>query len=129
MRPPVQRSIQVWADWEGLDKATVLGALTVTPARAREIFAFAYDPVWLKSGYSQLLDPALRLFEDLDACISPDEVARLLDSESIYSSTLVDFRNQKAREVLTRKQEEGSGPGWKLWRSRSTFCSPSGIIY
>ncbi len=62
MRPPVQRSIQVYADWEGLGKATVLGALTVTPTRGREIFAFAYDPVWLKSGYSQLLDPALCLF-------------------------------------------------------------------
>ncbi len=40
----------------------------------------------------------------------PREVARLLEREGIYSSTLADFRKQKSRGVLTRNQEKGSSP-------------------
>jgi serine/threonine-protein kinase HipA len=62
MKIPTQRGIEVWADWEALGQPTRLGTLTATLARGREIFAFAYDPAWLKSGQAQVLDPALRLF-------------------------------------------------------------------
>ena len=34
-----------------------MGALTATPARGKEIFAFEYNSVWLKSGHAQVLDP------------------------------------------------------------------------
>lgn len=62
MKPPLQRVIEVWADWEALGQPVRLGTLTATPARGKEIFAFEYDPAWLKSGQGQSLDPALRLF-------------------------------------------------------------------
>jgi transposase-like protein len=38
-----------------------------------------------------------------DACTAPGELASLLRREGIYSSTLNDFRKQKARGVLDRK--------------------------
>ena len=62
MKLPVQRVIEVCADWATLGQPTRLGALTATPTRGKEIFAFEYDSAWLKSGQAQVLDPALRLF-------------------------------------------------------------------
>ena len=62
MKVPVQRIIEVWADWEALGRATRMGTRTATLARGKEVFSFAYDPAWLKSGYAQSLDPTLRLF-------------------------------------------------------------------
>ncbi len=57
-----------------------------------------------------IIQYSLRLIEEADACTSPGEVARLLDREGIYSSTLADFRKQKARGLLTCKQQKGSSP-------------------
>ena len=62
MKPSVQREIEVWADWEALTQPTRMGTLIATPARGKEIFSFAYDPAWLKSGSAQSLDPSLFLF-------------------------------------------------------------------
>ena len=62
MKPSGQREIEVWADWEALAEPTRMGTLTATPARGKEIFSFAYDASWLKSGSAQRLDPALLLF-------------------------------------------------------------------
>ena len=62
MKPSAQRIIEVWADWEALGPPQQMGTLTATPARGKEIFAFAYDSAWLKSRTAQSLDPSLRLF-------------------------------------------------------------------
>ncbi|MDQ2688626.1 MAG: type II toxin-antitoxin system HipA family toxin [Armatimonadota bacterium] len=42
-----------------------MGTLSATAPRAKEIFAFEYDPDWLRSGPAQVLDPALQLFGGL----------------------------------------------------------------
>src|SRR5579871_5323687 len=62
MKPTGQRAIEVWADWVGLGQPTHLGVLYATPARGKEIFSVEYDPLWLKSGHAQSLDPSLLLF-------------------------------------------------------------------
>lgn len=49
----------------------------------------------------------LRLIELADACNAPGELAGLLRKEGIYSSTLTDFRKQKARGDLDRKSGNG----------------------
>ena len=49
----------------------------------------------------------LRLIDLADACIAPGDVASLLRKEGIYSSTLTDFRKQKARGDLDRKSGSG----------------------
>jgi transposase-like protein len=45
----------------------------------------------------------LRFIDMADACTAPGELASLLRREGIYSSTLNDFRKQKARGVLDRQ--------------------------
>src|SRR5512142_513853 len=42
----------------------------------------------------------LRVLEEADRCIAPGELAALIRREGIYSSTLADFRKQKARGEL-----------------------------
>ncbi len=57
-----KREIIVYADWETLDKPGIMGYLTVTIVRGKEIFSFEYNHEWLISGNSFLLDPDLELY-------------------------------------------------------------------
>ena len=86
----VKKEILVYADWQGLVKPNKMGVLTVTPARGKEAFSFEYSAEWLKSGFSQMLDPDLQLYSGayyprdekinfgvfLDSC--PDRWGRVL---------------------------------------------------
>jgi serine/threonine-protein kinase HipA len=62
MRPSPSRQIEVWADWDALAVPTLMGVLSASPARGREVFSFAYDERWLQTAGARALDPALRLF-------------------------------------------------------------------
>ncbi len=57
-----QRVIDVVADWVGLQGPTLMGWLSATPARSKEVFAFEYDAEWLSSAARQQLDPSLALY-------------------------------------------------------------------
>jgi len=57
------RSIEVYADWIGLESATRLGTLFVQNVRGKEIFSFEYDDSWLSRADNRVLDPDLRLFK------------------------------------------------------------------
>jgi serine/threonine-protein kinase HipA len=57
-----QRVIEVVADWVGLEGATLMGHLTATPARGKEVFAFEYDKAWLSTASRQQLDPSMALY-------------------------------------------------------------------
>ncbi len=57
-----QRVIDVVADWASLDGPTLMGRLTVTPARGKEDFSFEYDKAWLCSAPRQQLDPSMALY-------------------------------------------------------------------
>jgi len=41
-----RRIIEVGADWVELGGPTVMGHLTATPARGKEVFAFEYNKAW-----------------------------------------------------------------------------------
>lgn len=56
------KTIYVFADWTGLSGPTPLGTLTATLIRGKEVFSFAYNERWLKSGHTQNLDPNLQLY-------------------------------------------------------------------
>jgi serine/threonine-protein kinase HipA len=58
-----QRVIEVVADWALLGGATLMGHLTATPARGKEVFAFEYDKAWLSMESRQQLDPSMALYE------------------------------------------------------------------
>lgn len=56
-----RKTIYVFADWFGLEKAQLMGTVLAAPSRGKEIFSFQYDPAWVKSGHAYGLDPKLGL--------------------------------------------------------------------
>lgn len=54
--------IYVYANWVGLTQPTLMGELTATYIKGKEVFSFAYTEDWIKSGQSQDLDPNLRFY-------------------------------------------------------------------
>lgn len=58
-----KRIIQVFADWETMAEPHLMGLLSATQIRGKEIFAFEYDKEWLKSNQDKhTLDPDLYLY-------------------------------------------------------------------
>lgn len=57
-----KKEILVYAHWKGLADPSRMGTLTVTQGKGKEVFSFEYAAEWLKSGFTQLLDPDLQLY-------------------------------------------------------------------
>lgn len=58
-----KRIIQVFADWETIPEPQLMGLLSATQIRGKEIFAFEYDKEWLKYNQDKhSLDPDLNLY-------------------------------------------------------------------
>jgi serine/threonine-protein kinase HipA len=57
-----QRVIEVVADWVGLGGPTLMGHLTATSVRGKEVFGFEYDRKWLSTAPRQQLDPSMALY-------------------------------------------------------------------
>ncbi|MBU0654343.1 MAG: HipA domain-containing protein [Gammaproteobacteria bacterium] len=89
----METTIHVYADWilpdgDGLPAPLLVGTLTSTLVRNKELFNFQYAPEWLASPYALPIDPELHLFAGrqfsegqnfrvfLDSC--PDRWGRLL---------------------------------------------------
>lgn len=58
-----RREIYVFANWIGITNPMYMGLLTAEYVRGKEVFSFSYSKEWLTSGYSQVLDPDLQLFD------------------------------------------------------------------
>ena len=85
-----KKEIQVYAHWQGLQEPSLMGVLSVSPAKGKESFSFEYADAWLRSGFSQMIDPDLQLYSGayyprddkpnfgvfLDSC--PDRWGRVL---------------------------------------------------
>ncbi len=85
-----KKEIYVYAEWLGLQGPRLMGILSTTQAKGKESFSFEYADEWLKSGFSQIIDPDLQYYsgayypkEDkpnfgvfLDSC--PDRWGRVL---------------------------------------------------
>lgn len=59
--PATRHAVDVWASWDDLGAPARVGVLHSIPARGKEVFSFEYEQSWLDAGYSQTLDPTLRL--------------------------------------------------------------------
>jgi len=55
-------TIWVYAHWQGFEQPALIGILSATRSRGKEIFSFEYDSDWLKVNYAIQLDPDLQLF-------------------------------------------------------------------
>ena len=64
MRPSVQRTIEVWADWSFWENRRSSARLfaALAPPAPKKVFSFEYDPDWVNGGNAQSLDPSLLLF-------------------------------------------------------------------
>ena len=56
------KDIFVYAHWTGMKEPVLMGVLKAEFTRGKEIFSFSYSEDWLKSSYSQILDPELQLY-------------------------------------------------------------------
>ena len=52
--------IFVYADWIGLEVPTLMGTLSVSHTRGKEIFSFAYDKNWIDKKLTTTIDPDLQ---------------------------------------------------------------------
>ncbi|MBC7889190.1 MAG: type II toxin-antitoxin system HipA family toxin [Ferruginibacter sp.] len=82
--------IQVYAHWQGLDEPVVMGMLIAVTGRGKEVFSFEYANEWLRTGFSQMIDPDMQFYSGayyprnekenfgvfLDSC--PDRWGRVL---------------------------------------------------
>jgi len=89
------RKIFVYADWDGLSKPTVMGILKAEPSRGKEIFSFEYNNNWLKSGFSQMIDPQLKLFSG----------PQYLNDEKINFGIFLDSCPDRWGRVLMQRRE------------------------
>jgi serine/threonine-protein kinase HipA len=64
-----RKEIFVYADWEELGKSVLMGILSVDVLRGKEIFSFEYSDVWLKSNYTNILDPDLGFYSGIQYLI------------------------------------------------------------
>lgn len=85
-----KKEIYVYAHWQGFKEPALMGILNAVPVRGKESFSFEYDDAWLKSGFSQMIDPDLQMYSGayyprddkdnfgvfLDSC--PDRWGRIL---------------------------------------------------
>lgn len=85
-----KKEILVYAHWKGFNKPVLMGTLSATPVKGKEIFSFEYTKEWLQSGYTNVIDPDLQLYSGryfpqgeklnfgvfLDSC--PDRWGRVL---------------------------------------------------
>ncbi len=58
----MNREIEVWADWHTLGGAVLMGSLSASMVRGREIFAFEYTEDWLSTDHFREIDPDLQFF-------------------------------------------------------------------
>lgn len=57
-----ERVIYVFADWFNTLESLLVGVLTSSSVRGKEVFSFEYDKDWLTSAYAQEIDLDLKLF-------------------------------------------------------------------
>lgn len=62
MKRQGQQEIRVFADWHGLGAPVLMGTLSATAIRSKEVLAFEYERAWLESAHRMELDPNLGLY-------------------------------------------------------------------
>lgn len=92
-----RRSIEVYADWVGLGRPTLIGNLYAQASHGKEIFSFEYSDRWLKEYKGLLiLDPALQFFSGL----------QYHNKEQGNFGVFLDSSPDRWGRVLMRRREE-----------------------
>jgi len=108
----MDKTIYVYANWEGLEPPKLVGTLNSSIIRNSEVFRFSYHPEWINSDHCQQIDADLHLYSGeqfatnnqnfrvfLDSC--PDRWGRLLMQrrESAYA-------RRENRNVVTLNESD-----------------------
>lgn len=56
------KNIQVYSHWEGMEDPVLMGELSASEVRGKEVFSFTYDNGWLQTQGRSILDPALHFY-------------------------------------------------------------------
>ncbi|MGI6311715.1 MAG: type II toxin-antitoxin system HipA family toxin [Bacteroidales bacterium] len=144
------RNIYVYAHWVGMKEPVLMGELKAAFVRGKEIFSFSYAEKWLKSRFSQILDPELLLYSGsqyaddkkpnfgvfLDS--SPDRWGRILMKRQEAATARYEGRKERTlresdyllgvfdthRMGALRFKEDPDGP---FLNNNETFASPPWI--
>ncbi|MDZ4663535.1 MAG: HipA domain-containing protein [Bacteroidota bacterium] len=108
----IKKDILVYANWTSLKEPLLMGALTVTPGKGKEIFSFEYKKEWIESGFAFMLDPQLNLYT------GPQYLSSEKRNFGIFLDSCPDRWGQvlmQRREDVIAKQENRKPK--KLWES------------
>ena len=119
-----KKEILVYASWQELAAPARMGTLTVTPGKGKEVFSFEYTSDWLKSGFTQMLDPDLQMYPGayyprdekinfgifLDSC--PDRWGRVLMQRR--EALIARNEGRTARELLESDYLLGVFDGYRM---------------
>ena len=72
--------IHVFADWTGLEGATLIGTLSAHFAKGKKAFSFEYDKNWLKTDGQRLLDPDIEFYSGPQFPANKENFGIFLDS-------------------------------------------------
>lgn len=92
------KNIFVFAHWVGMKEPMYMGFLRAEYTRGKEIFSFSYSDIWLKSNYSQILDPELQFY-------SGSQYAR---DEKLNFGVFLDSSPDRWGRLLMRRREAAS---------------------
>jgi serine/threonine-protein kinase HipA len=96
----IKTNIFVYAHWQGLADPKLIGVLTVQEAKGKRSFGFSYQPSWLETEGSLLLDPDIEAFTGIQYPRSKEMFGLFADSmPDTWGRTLMRRRAvQKAKE-------------------------------
>ena len=126
-----KKDILVYAHWEEFNEPFLMGILTSTPAKGKEVFSFEYSGEWLKKGYTFMLDPELQLYPGqyfphdekpnfgvfLDSC--PDRWGRVLMDRREFA--LARMENRAVKNLLESDYLLGVFDGHRMGGLRFKF--------
>jgi serine/threonine-protein kinase HipA len=92
---PRQQLIQVFADWQTDKSAQLMGWLTATQLRGKEIFSFEYDSQWLAQQQHIILDPDLKHFTG----------RQFLSNDNLNFGLFLDSSPDRWGRLLMRRRE------------------------
>ena len=96
--------IYVFADWEALEEATLVGVLSAHFAKGKKAFSFEYDKNWLKTDAQRLLDPDIDFYSGPQYPANKENFGIFLDSmPDTWGKTLM--KRRAAQDARAKNQK------------------------
>jgi serine/threonine-protein kinase HipA len=94
--------IFVYAHWMGMSEPKLIGLLSAHQGKGRKSFSFEYDPIWLQSKQSFLLDPDIGFYSGAQYPVNKDNFGIFMDSmPDTWGRTLM-----KRRHAMLSKENQ-----------------------